>query len=62
MEDYNPGLCYCNEKLSSQLGEESMQLYYILQWQLHFVTDGWLFFESSLTLKLVFMEGWCHFK
>lgn len=28
MEKYNPGLCYCNEKLPSQLGEESMHLYY----------------------------------
>lgn len=28
MEKYNPGLCYCNEKLPCQLGEESMHLYY----------------------------------
>lgn len=28
MEKYNPGSCYCNEKLPSQLGEESMHLYY----------------------------------
>lgn len=37
MEELNPGLYYCNEKQSCQLGFERMHLYYFCAWQLWFV-------------------------
>lgn len=62
MEGYNLGLCYCNEKLPSQLGEESMHLYYFALAAALCNRWAMILWIKPDTVKLVVIEGGCHFK